>query len=274
MSTLTEQERKLLDLLTRLVHESFEETRAAGVPAEVFDDVEGIARSMTSALPTGHIYDQLVGPFYDTTGLTGWWGVSRQAIGKALATGTVIACQLDGGGWVYPTWQFDDSGTVYPALIAVWATLRWAADPWNCAVWLRSPQSDLGDSSAVDWIADGRPLEAVLELAQRWAGGDEIENRTVAVTRTLDVEQSAPPQEIKQGNKAVTVYISQNVYAQARRAFSATRAAEADRSWSHFVEKAVAGEIRRRSDRHKGGGAFAGFDDAPLPPGRPYPNSE
>ncbi|WP_186626586.1 hypothetical protein [Rhodococcus sp. BP22] len=79
---------------------------------------------MTSALPTSHIYDQLVGPFYDTAGLTQWWGLSRQAIAKAAAAGTVIACQLDGGGWVYPTWQFTESGTVHPDLLTLWSTLR------------------------------------------------------------------------------------------------------------------------------------------------------
>lgn len=173
MNTLAEQERKLLDLLTRRVHQTFADARAAGVSAEVFDDVESIARSMAAALPTIHIYDQLVGPFYDTAGLTQWRGVSRQAINKAVAAGTVIACQLEGSGWVYPTWQFTDSQTVHPHLITLWQTLRESADPWTCAVWLRSPQEELGDRSAVDWIIDGRPVDTALELAradaQRWA---------------------------------------------------------------------------------------------------------
>lgn len=173
MTTFSEQERKLLDLLAHSVHKTFASARAAGVPVEVFDDVESIAQSMTSALPTGHIYDQLVGPFYDTAGLTRWWGVSRQAISKAVASGSVIACRLAGGQWVYPTWQFTDSGTVHPHLVKLWTTLVAAADPWTCAVWLRSAHPELDDRSAVDWIADGHPIEAVLELArvdaERWA---------------------------------------------------------------------------------------------------------
>ncbi|ORI18336.1 hypothetical protein [Rhodococcus sp. 1168] len=128
---------------------------------------------MTSALPTSHIYDQLVGPFYDTAGLTKWCGVSRQTIAKAASTGTVIACQLDGGGWVYSTWQFTESGTVHPDLLALWSTLRMSGDPWTCAAWLRSPQAGLDDRSAVRWVEEGRPVEDVLELARadmrRWA---------------------------------------------------------------------------------------------------------
>lgn len=83
------------------------------------------------------------------------------------------ACRLDGGQWVYPTWQFTDSGSVPQHLITLWTTLRAAADPWTCAIWLRSPQSELGDRSAVDWITDGHPVGTALELAradaQRWA---------------------------------------------------------------------------------------------------------
>jgi hypothetical protein len=173
MNTLVEQERKLMDLLARRVHQTFADARAAGVPAEVFGDVESIARSMAAALPTSHVYDQLVGPFYDTAGLTRWWGVSRQAVNKAVAVGSVIACRLDDGQWVYPTWQFTDAGTVHPHLIALWRRLRVAADPWTCAIWLRSPQSELGDRSAADWIGDGHPLDTVMAQAdadaQRWA---------------------------------------------------------------------------------------------------------
>ena len=173
MNTLAEQERKLLDLLTISVHRTFADARAAGVSAEIFDDVESIARSMTAALPTTHVYDKLVGPFYDTPSLTQWRGVSRQAINKAVSTGTVIACQLEGGQWVYPTWQFTESRTVHPHLITLWQTLRESADPWTCAIWLRSPQEELGDRSAADWITSGHPVDTALELAradaQRWA---------------------------------------------------------------------------------------------------------
>lgn len=116
---------------------------------------------------------QLVGPFYDTGGLTRWWGISRQAVNKAVAAGTVIACRLGDSQWVYPTWQFTAEGTVRPQLITLWSALRNAADPWTCALWLCSPQSELADRSAADWVIDGHPLDTALELARadaaRWA---------------------------------------------------------------------------------------------------------
>nr|WP_197523653.1 hypothetical protein [Rhodococcus sp. 008] len=125
---------------------------------------------MAAAPPTNHVCDQLIGPFYDTTGLTLWWGVSRQVVDTAVAP---------------------------------------------------PPQ-----------------------------------------------QQTEQPAETKQSNKPVTVYISQEVYTQARLAFNATRTAETDRNWSHFVEKAVAGEIRRRAELHNCGEDFEGVD-SPLSPGRP-----
>ncbi|WP_206511957.1 hypothetical protein [Rhodococcus sp. KRD197] len=122
---------------------------------------------MTFALPANHICDQLVGPFYDTAGLIRWWGVSKHAVTKAASTGTVIACQRDGGGWVYPTWQFtNETGTVHPDLLTLWLILRATGDPWTCALWLRAPQGQLCNRTIADWIIDGNPLDDVLPLAR------------------------------------------------------------------------------------------------------------
>ncbi|MBM4474046.1 hypothetical protein GS456_01055 [Rhodococcus hoagii] len=173
METLAEQERKLMELLTDRVRATFVKARASGVPAEVFGDVEAIATAMVAALPTSHPCDRLVGPFYDTAGLTHWLGVSRQSVNKGIDAGTTIACKLDDGQWVYPTWQFTSAGTVHPHLVTLWKALRAAADPWTCAVWLRTAQSALGDRSAVDWVTGGRPVEEPLALAhadvERWS---------------------------------------------------------------------------------------------------------
>lgn len=93
-------------------------------------------------------------------------------------------------------------------------------------------------------------------------------NRVVTPVPRQQDEQPVAPVEPKPANKAVTVYISPEVYTQARLAFNATRTAESDRNWSHFVEKAVAGEMQRRAELHNGGDAFDGVD-APFSPGRP-----
>ncbi|MFC9836461.1 hypothetical protein ACFVKB_21980 [Rhodococcus sp. NPDC127530] len=80
-------------------------------------------------------------------------------------------------------------------------------------------------------------------------------------------QQPAEPEK-KPSNKPTTVYIAPDVLKQARLAFKATQSAEADRNWSHFVEKALADATQRRAAQHNDGNEFVG-EDKPLPPGRP-----
>ncbi|MBC2637523.1 hypothetical protein H5400_00770 [Rhodococcus wratislaviensis] len=80
-------------------------------------------------------------------------------------------------------------------------------------------------------------------------------------------QQPVEPEK-KPSNKPTTVYIAPDVLKQARLAFKATQSAEADRNWSHFVEKALADATQRRATQHNDGNKFEG-EDKPLPPGRP-----
>lgn len=137
-----------------------------------------LARVRAAIQPAPSVLDDHVGPFYDTSGLRSWTGTSRQAIHAKVQRNRLISCQLEDGSWVYPVWQFDGRGTAKPALVDVWRELRGPAehphaDPWTCALWMRAPHPDLDGMTPVEWIEDGRPAEAVLELARydaaRWA---------------------------------------------------------------------------------------------------------
>ena len=72
---------------------------------------------MVSALPTQHPYDEPLGPFYDTTGLVSWLGVSRQAVADRVRRGTLLACRTQDGHLVYPAWQFARDGAVRPGVV-------------------------------------------------------------------------------------------------------------------------------------------------------------
>lgn len=100
--------------------------------------------------------------------------------------------------------------------------------------------------------------------------GLRAKNRNTATAPQQPAVEAVEPQqaEKKQSNKAMTIYVAPDVLTQARLAFRATRTAESDRNWSHFVEKAIAAETQRRAALHNDHGSFAG-EDAPLPPGRP-----
>lgn len=142
------------------------------------DDTDTLVSRVVAAFPQRHEFDQQVGPFYDTSGLLSWIGGSRQALFGRVQRGRVIACQLESGSWVYPTWQFRADGTVDDAHMSVWRALRGpqdapAADPWTCALWMCAPHPDLEHISPVEWIRAGNDLELVLTLARqvsaRWA---------------------------------------------------------------------------------------------------------
>ena len=168
MAEASEMEHRLMILLAERVHHTF----ASDCGPDGVGGLERIADAMVAALPGNHPYDQTIGPFYDTAGLTRWWGVSRQSLHKKIAAGSLIACPLDDGQLSYPVWQFTTSATVHPSMTAVWRALRVAADPWTCALWMSAPSEDLDGATAVEWLAQGREVATVLRAAeadaQRW----------------------------------------------------------------------------------------------------------
>lgn len=134
-----------------------------------------LAERMVASIPTRHEYDQLVGPFYDTTGLRKWLSLSRQALAARVEAGSLLACTTQDGSLVYPAWQFRPDGTTVPHLPALIKILRKsAATPWTVATWLRAPGGEaVNGMDAVSWLAGGgdpAPLLAeARDDAARWA---------------------------------------------------------------------------------------------------------
>lgn len=176
MSDLMDRKAQLYSELRARLDERFAADQAAGVDAGVYADTTAIVDAMVSALPTGNIYDESVGPFYDTATLIRWLGISKQAVLKRAASGTLIACQLADHRRTraYPTWQFNADRTVIEHLPEVWKILRDGAnDPWTAALWLCSPNRDLDGKTAVEHLrAGGDPapvLASARDDAARWA---------------------------------------------------------------------------------------------------------
>lgn len=135
-------------------------------------DPDWVADAMLNALPTQHPFSEL-GPFYDTSGVTGWLGISRQALHQKVRSYQVLACTTGDSQRVYPAWQFTTDGRPLVGLPHVLRVLLQATDPWTAAIWLTTPTDRLGEGSAVDWLATRRDpapvIEAAREDAARWA---------------------------------------------------------------------------------------------------------
>lgn len=143
---------------------------AADIDPSSLGAPEDLAESMAAVLPASHPFDDIVGPFYDTAGLRKWLGLTRQGINHRAKSHQLLACSLEDGTFVYPTWQFDKNGAVIPGVHEALSMLSTGTDDnWQKALWFNTPSAQLGNRSPKDWLLKGRPLSPVIELAARTA---------------------------------------------------------------------------------------------------------
>ena len=148
------------------------ELRAQGRDLEV-EDVEELADRMMAALPTVHLLDRPLGPFYDTTGLVAWLGISRQALFDRVRRGTVLACRTSDGHLLYPSLQFGRTGTVRPGVQeAVGAFTRRDVDGWSIGAWLTTASDVFDGHSAVDYLVVHRSSTAAIARVADAAASD------------------------------------------------------------------------------------------------------
>lgn len=172
MTDLAVLEREIMRSVGRKVHDRLRKAAEAEVGPDAFGDPEAIADAMVAALPLGHVFDELSGPFYDTSGLARWLGMSRQALHQRSARHAMLACPLADGGVVYPVWQFLDSGATIPSLGPVLTTLAEGTDDaWMMALWMRAPSDRLDGDSPSAWLRKGGDAERVVAMAREVAAG-------------------------------------------------------------------------------------------------------
>ncbi|WAX55535.1 hypothetical protein M6B22_13395 [Jatrophihabitans cynanchi] len=158
------------------------ETRLAlatenGLGPEDLGSAEELTARVGAAIPIGrHPTAALVGPCYDTRGLSRWLGISKQAIDKRNKAHTLLACRTESGFWRYPALQFDDRGNPLPHLRELLDVLITPGDDrrWRAARWLAAPAPYLpGNVSAAAWLRSGSDVQPVLTAARadaaRWA---------------------------------------------------------------------------------------------------------
>jgi len=166
-------ERRLLERVEHLLAERASALTAQGRSLSDLGDVDDFAERMVAALPTRHPYDEPLGPFYDTTGLVAWLGVSRQAVADRVRRGTLLACRSSDGHLLYPSLQFARDGAVRPGVFeAVGEFTRSGADGWAIALWLTTPSEAFDGHSAVDYLVLHRSSAAAVERVVSVATAD------------------------------------------------------------------------------------------------------
>lgn len=169
---------ELLNAVERRLEQRATELAVQGRSLRSLGDLDEMADRMVAALPSVHPYDTAFGPFYDTTGLAAWLGVTRQALADRVRRGTLLACRSAEGHLLYPVLQFGRNAEVRPGVVdAVGILGRAGADGWTVATWLTTPSPVFAGQSAVDHLVLHRSSQAAVDLvvtaaeadASRWA---------------------------------------------------------------------------------------------------------
>lgn len=159
------------EVRNRLVH-----LAESGAPLEHLGRPEEVAEQWAAMLPLAPSpLKELTGPFYDTTGLRSWLGVTRQALDSRVRHQTLLVLTTGDGSRVYPAWQWRPDKSTIPHLAEVLQPLlRGARDPWTVALWMSTPV-DWGSGekmAAWKWLDHGRNPQPVLDEARadsaRW----------------------------------------------------------------------------------------------------------
>lgn len=131
-------------------------TEIGGQPSSP-EDAEAIGRRAAMAVLAGDAWERALGDLLTSAEarvLLG--GVSREALRKRVASGSVIALRDDAGLTRYPRWQFDAvGGSPFGAVKRLNEVFADAGlDSWTLAAFATAPQPELGNRAPVDSLAD------------------------------------------------------------------------------------------------------------------------
>jgi hypothetical protein len=140
----------------------------AGHSLSEIGPADQLAERMLATVPAPSRWDDLLGPFHDTRGVTRLLGgVSRQAVADRRERRTLLGLKTADGVLVYPAFQFDEHNEVLPALSAVLQCFdSEAVDDWTLAGWLVAKQQALDGETVVEWLRGGHDPERAVALAR------------------------------------------------------------------------------------------------------------
>lgn len=115
-------------------------------------------------------WDRLIGPFYDVAGVVRRLEISADAVQHRVRRHQLLGCMTSDGTLVFPTFQFDQHGSVLPGLADILTILSGATDDcWQVALWLTTPSAQLHGQTPVGALKS-QETQAVRLLAIRTAG--------------------------------------------------------------------------------------------------------
>lgn len=137
------------------------------------DEARAMGRRAAESALAAARWSQVVGDRLNTTAVADLLGISRQALAKRQAAGSLLGLPGNGTTW-YPTWQFDLlARKVRPEVRQVIGAFRDRLDevePMAIASWAATDQAeDLDGLSPREWIKSGRDAQRLRTAADRAA---------------------------------------------------------------------------------------------------------
>ncbi len=158
-------------LLDRTVEEFRRTLTQIGGQPNSADDAEVLGRRAAMVVLAGGAWERALGELLTSAEARVLLrGISREALRKRVASGSVIALRDDAGLVRYPRWQFDAvSGAPFRVVKKLNEVFGDAElDSWALAAFATTPQPELDDRTPIDAFADEDP-EPLLRSARRAA---------------------------------------------------------------------------------------------------------
>ena len=162
-----------IDVLVDAFHERLSDARHI-IEEISADEAYELGANAAEVVVASARWSRLVGDRIETSEASRVLGISRQALSKRQASGSLLGLPGHNITW-YPTWQLDiENESIRPEVRDIVGAFRDAlgegADPFLIASWASTTQhEDLNGSSPAEWLADGKDIEQLRQAAQRAA---------------------------------------------------------------------------------------------------------
>ena len=143
--------------------------RAQGRTLIDLGPLDALADRMISVLPATILAERHVGPVYRPGQVCRFMDISKQALHERTVRRSLLGVRTVEGTWVYPAAQFLRRQPLSGLREVLAAFGRETTTDLTVAAWLNSPKPILGGKTVYEWLAKGKALDTVVELAGRAA---------------------------------------------------------------------------------------------------------
>ena len=147
----------------------FEQMRDFGREPESLGDPALLAERMVASIPRASTLNLELGPFYTTSSLTKWLGVSRQYVHELGRQKRILSLVTADQHRVYPAFQFGLKGALLPELATITRILEVSLEPRMIGMWLVTEKPALDGTAPAEWLKTNDDPNAVVRLAEHYA---------------------------------------------------------------------------------------------------------